>query len=386
MPPPLPPWSDLPLELVGLVLGSLPVHADRVRSAAVCCQWRAAVREVPLPSAMPLLAIPFAGYAAAAASGNWLLFLSPDDNDSNGSCFLRDPFSGATVPLPAQSRVWLRYKNSDGSPVYGPAAAGASIAVRRLLLCSPNLVAAQVRLGLRPRIAVCKPGAASAWWSVSMEDGGMVPLLGAMAFHQGKLFAVEKLYAIDVGVDQSTGGPRVSRVRLVISTILCCPSTVMVIPRGSGVFMEMLLYVVESRGVLLVVRRGMQRQWTRQEGRSTPTGWNEIDVFEADLQGCRWTQVDTIGDDQVLFLSGHHSRSLCVSQLGMPGDRIVFFENDDEDGGRWSRGESTSNSCIVYDMKGRKLDNTLVPKGFRWKCGTVRAAWLFPEDGSSKVC
>jgi hypothetical protein len=48
------------------------------------------------------------------------------------------------------------------------------------------------------------------------------------------------------------------------------------------------------------------------DGKLLPTGLNEFDVFEADLQGSRWTQVATVGVDQVLFLSGYHCRSLCI--------------------------------------------------------------------------
>ncbi|TVU24451.1 hypothetical protein EJB05_26888, partial [Eragrostis curvula] len=51
-------WSDIPLELAGLVLLRLPAHVDRVHFAAVCPQWRAATRVVPLPPPLPLLALP----------------------------------------------------------------------------------------------------------------------------------------------------------------------------------------------------------------------------------------------------------------------------------------------------------------------------------------
>ncbi|CAO2149605.1 unnamed protein product [Urochloa humidicola] len=247
--PPLP-WSDLPLELAGLVLGRLHAHADRVRSAAVCRQWRAAVREVPLPPPMPLLAIPdgtayslpqhtplrfpaCAGYAAASASssGNWLLFISPIIGDY-GRCFLRDPFSGATLLLPSLSRIWWRdHKRPDGSVVDRRCTASATpLTVKRLLLCSPDLIAAHVRLQLKTRIAVCKPGAASCW-SVFMDDDGLAPFLGTMAFHQSKLFAIGNrcgnLYVIDVAVDEVTRDPWVSRVWQVIhNTVLPYPSRV----------------------------------------------------------------------------------------------------------------------------------------------------------------
>ncbi|CAN6372839.1 unnamed protein product [Urochloa humidicola] len=395
MPPPLPPtWSDLPLELAGLVFGRLPAHADRVRAAAVCRQWRAAVREVPLPPPMPLLAVPDGtayslplhkrlhfpacdGYAAAA-SGNWLLFISPCTGNY-GYCFLQDPFSGATMPLPALSRVWWRHhKRSDGSIVDRRCASSeTSLAVRRLLLCSPDLVAAQVVLRRKPRIAVCKPGTAS-WWSVFTDDDDPAPVLGAMVFHQYKLFAVGKssghLYAIDVSVDASTGDPWVSRVRQVIDTIVPLPSTI--IPEGSAIIVETKFYLVESRGTLLMVRsRRMEKQWAQLVGEY------ELEVFEADLQGCSWTQVATVGDDRVLFLSGHHCRSLCVSHLGMPGDRVVVFGKDVKEDHGWFGKESTC-SCIVYNIRDRKLDDTLLQKAFRWKRDTVRATWLFPEESS----
>ncbi|TVU24389.1 hypothetical protein EJB05_26823, partial [Eragrostis curvula] len=115
---PLASWSDIPLELAGLVLGRLPAHVDRVRFAAVCPQWRAAARGLPLPPPLPLLALPdgtvysfpgseplrfpaCAGYADACG-GNWLAFSPGEDG---GCCFLWDPFSNATVTLPDLFRV-----------------------------------------------------------------------------------------------------------------------------------------------------------------------------------------------------------------------------------------------------------------------------------------
>ncbi|KAF8647650.1 hypothetical protein HU200_065287 [Digitaria exilis] len=83
-------WSNIPLELAGLVLRCLDSHVDRVRFAAVCLQWRVAAREIPLPPPLPLLALPdgtvyslpgrqpfhvpaCSGYTEACG-GNWLLF------------------------------------------------------------------------------------------------------------------------------------------------------------------------------------------------------------------------------------------------------------------------------------------------------------------------
>ncbi|KAF8673242.1 hypothetical protein HU200_048794 [Digitaria exilis] len=50
-------WSNIPLELAGLVLGRLHAHVDRVNFAAVCTNWRTAAQKVSLPPPLPLLAL-----------------------------------------------------------------------------------------------------------------------------------------------------------------------------------------------------------------------------------------------------------------------------------------------------------------------------------------
>ncbi|CAO2142281.1 unnamed protein product, partial [Urochloa humidicola] len=115
-------WSDIPVELAGLVLGCLPAHVDRVRFAAVCPQWRAAARQMKVSPPMPMLLVPdgtvyslpgskpfrfqdCAGYTDSC--GSWLVFRD------EGSCFLKDPFSNATITLPALSRVRLQHVGDD---------------------------------------------------------------------------------------------------------------------------------------------------------------------------------------------------------------------------------------------------------------------------------
>ncbi|CAL4983497.1 unnamed protein product [Urochloa decumbens] len=406
--PPRAPWSEIPLDLAGLVLGRLPAHADRVRFAGACRRWRAAAREVPVPPPMPLLVLPdgtlyslpmrkpfrLPAGSFAAACGNWLLFSGKDDG---GGSFLRNPMSNATVRLPALHRVRRLYKkqSSDGSLFTYQTNDDASknnLAVRRLLLCSPDLVVLQLQGCYEPgegrgilygsQRASRDPGAGS-WWSVCMDDL-TVPILAAMALHEGTLFAVErytgKLYAIDIGVDESTGDPWVSRFRLVIDSVPSCPSST--IPHGHGHrIMEPLFCLAESRGALLMVRRQMYDRLWSQRDKLNATGLNEFQVFEADLQASCWTKVATIGDGQVLFLSGDHCRSLSVSKHGMPGDRIVFFEDDNEIRSWYE--ESTS-SCSVYDMRDSKI-SAFFPTALHWKRGTVCGTWLFPEEPSETV-
>ena len=109
-------WSDIPLDLAGRILRRLPAHVDRVRFAAVCPQWRAATRHGPLPPPLPLLLLSdsrvyslpgsepfhfsgFTGTGYTDACGDWLVFSGEE------GCFLRDPFSNATVTLPPLSRI-----------------------------------------------------------------------------------------------------------------------------------------------------------------------------------------------------------------------------------------------------------------------------------------
>uniref|UniRef100_A0ACD5X1Q0 Uncharacterized protein n=1 Tax=Avena sativa TaxID=4498 RepID=A0ACD5X1Q0_AVESA len=184
LPCPTPSWSDIPLELAGLVLHLLPAYADRARFSAVCPQWRAAARQLTVPPPVPLLALPdgtfyslpytepfrftgcgFAGFKSAC--GSWLVFLRDD------GCFLINPFSRATVTLPALSSVRLNPPDADVSHVPGggdpPRLTWLHIKdknpqLSKLMLCSQNLIVAFVNHQGFGQILVCEPGASS--WSV----------------------------------------------------------------------------------------------------------------------------------------------------------------------------------------------------------------------------
>ena len=188
-------WSNIPLDLAGLVLKRLPAHVDRVRFAAVCPQWRSAARKVKLPPPMPLLALKagdifysmpqgeplhFAGYKNGHLSGcrngfytacsNWLVYRRLSD------LLLLDPFSGAsaTMTLPAPSSV-----------VYTDMSVKLLMDVQysdviKLMVCSPNLIAALFQGKESNRIAVCRPG--GSMWSVARD---LSLWITDMAFYQG---------------------------------------------------------------------------------------------------------------------------------------------------------------------------------------------------------
>ncbi|KAL6653951.1 hypothetical protein ACP70R_007416 [Stipagrostis hirtigluma subsp. patula] len=397
---PLSSWSDIPVELAGLVLRRLPAHVDRVRFAAVCPQWRAATRQDRLPPPLPLLAVPDGGAVYSVprserfrfpacvgyddACGNWMVFSNED------GCFLRDAFSNATMTLPALSRARLRHVGDEPVDETGLTwtelddGEGKKLTLRRLMFCSSHLVAAFVNfLGHGTRFAVCRPGPTS-WWSVLMD--AWFPLFFDMAFHQGKLYAIDRdkgnLFCIDVSMDHSTGDAWVPRIRQVIDGVTSRPSKQPLMSIFGYSSMRM-LYLVESSGLLLMVQRRTYGRFLSEikghpmeRGRLTATGQIDFAVFKADFQMSRWTKVTTIGDDRVLFLQQRCSRSVCVSQCEMPGDCIVFIKNDDNDS-RFYNKESLS-YCSVYDMSSGKI-STYLPM-VSWARVPVLATWLLPQN------
>ncbi|CAN6363334.1 unnamed protein product [Urochloa humidicola] len=385
----LPPsWSDIPVELAGLVLGCLPAHVDRVRFAAVCPQWRAAAQQVPLPPPMPMLLLPDAtvyslpgskpfhfpdcvGYTDAC--GDWLVFPGED------GCFLRDPFSNAAVTLPPlpRARVW----DVDDVSVDGVSYAwmemdeGQELDVSKIIFCSSDLIAAIVKFTNESRnwIAVCRPGATS-WWSVGVDV--KASLFADIVFHQGKLYALDgkdTLFAVNISVDHSTGDPWVSQIQQVISGLLACSYVC-----AYGVLMLKVTHLVESRGALLVVCRriGLRLKPGQRNGiEIVAVEQNWFQVFEANFEQSRWAKVTTLGDNQVLFLRRRYCRSVCVSHNEVPGDCIFFLENDDEDHHWYS--SATSSSCSVYSMREDKVYSAPLSM-VSWKRGAVFATWLFP--------
>ncbi|CAL4986880.1 unnamed protein product [Urochloa decumbens] len=386
-----PSWSDIPLDLAGRILGRLHAHVDRVRFAAVCPQWRAAARQrPPLSPPMPMLLLPdatvyslpgseafhFPGCAGYTdACGNWLVFNGDD------GCFLRDPFSNATVTLPALSRDRIRYVGDESvdeayieSMEMGEWLGREEPTCCKLVFCSPHLVAAIVMLWRAKRIAVCQPGATS-WWSVSADN--QYPDFVDLAFHQGKLYALTRmdtLFAMDISMDHSTSDPWVSQMLQVIN------SPPLFIP--SPYISLKMTYLVEARGALLVVLRRMQCRYAGVTGLALfeliAGEQNEFEVFEANLGQSQWTKVTLLGDDQVLFVRRRCCKSVCVSRDEMPGNCIFFLENESEDH-RWSK--VTSSSCSVYSMKDGKVSTPLPTVS--WKRGlrdTPFATWLFPQN------
>lgn len=398
-------WSDIPADIAGLVLRLLPAHADRARFAAVCPPWRATARQRPLPPPppLPLLALPdgtfysppydepfrfpgfgFAGYKATC--GSRLVF--PRDD----GCFLVNPFTGATVTLPALSSVRLRPPNAVAKydqqgtayPVTWMHIRGSEhLHISKLILCLPSLVAAIVGDGHISQILVCKPGGLS--WSVRAYD--MVRNFQDMAFYQGKLYAIanddEDLLVVNISQDQSTGDPQVSKIGQAIKGE---PFHSVWHEFGTmDILANKKLYLVESHGSLLMIRRKIWC-WSKQASDTDPeasrpivAGPNEFEVFKADFEQSRWVKMTTLGDEQVLFLGRRCSRAMSVSQYGMSGDQIFFLDDEEENLKQYYYSTEITSFCVC-DMRDGQVDSPL-PKASWKRCDEMRpVAWLFPQD------
>ncbi|KAM0909915.1 hypothetical protein ACQ4PT_014508 [Festuca glaucescens] len=393
---PPPSWSAIPLDLAVLVLRLLPAYVDRARFAAVCPQWRADTR-LPLPPPHPLLALPngtfyslpytkpfrfpgcgFAGYQSAC--GNWLVF--PRDD----GCFLVDPFSRATVTLPALSCIRLQLPNAVTGRIDLDKLVYATwmhmresnkLHIRKIIMCSPNLVAALVGVGPVSQILMFQPGALS--WSVRAYD--RCKWFEDMAFYQGKLYAIaddENLLLVNISEDHNTGDPQVSKTGQVIKGD----------PRPwiySAVFVDntMLckkIYLVESRGALLMVSRTIRCQVPEPGADGeVVAGQNEFEVFKADFEHSCWDKVTTVGDDQLLFLGRRCSRAVSVSQYDIPGDNIMFLDDDEENHVEYSYKDDNT-SFRAYHLRLHFVSSAV--SKISWKRGDEMrlAVWLFPQD------
>ncbi|CAL4991753.1 unnamed protein product [Urochloa decumbens] len=368
--PPSGPWADLPPELAGLVLGRLPAHVDRVRFAAVCPHWRSAARQARLPPPPPLLVLKsggtfysmprgeplrFAGCEEGfvTASGSWLVY-------HRAHCLLLvDPLTGATMTLPAPSSVYLPAKDGDDvsmPAVNGPSMAAGQFEVIKLIVCTPDLIAALFWSRENNQIAVCRPGASR--WLVAWD----LPFCTDMAFYQGKLYAVnfaEILLALDISVDDNTGDPCIARIGHAIKFN----------PLNNPFNVNRMLYLIESRGSLLLVRRrifGTHNQGNEQIRTFAVQCEPEFVVFEADFEKSRWVNVMNLGDDQALFL-GPCSKSVCMPQCDSLDNRVWFL--DDYKNGH------------IYKVEWESSSSSGPLPMITWRDyrGRSAAAWLFPS-------
>ncbi|KAJ1273851.1 hypothetical protein BS78_05G016500 [Paspalum vaginatum] len=298
------------------------------------------------------------------------------------SCFLMDPFTRATMPLPSLSSY--RYyehpvqfgddmdSDTDSEDTWPHISNGKEISILSLVVCSTRLIAAIVAIGDLGAIALCRPGAAA--WSVSARDE--CRLLSHLVFFQGKLYTLDinhddhyldDLIGIDIVDEQDSDEPKVSRVECLI------PGAYFQCQKPS-VCMN---YLLESHGSLLMVCRKLSY---KMDDGSLYAGRSEFKVLKADFEQQLWADVRTLGNDQALFLGQGCSKAVCVSPYDLSRDCIFFLDDYSWINWDWS---TTTTTCGVYDMKDEKTNSPLPMVS--WKNGEVPATWFFWQGEIDKL-
>ncbi|CAN6381712.1 unnamed protein product [Urochloa humidicola] len=212
-------------------------------------------------------------------------------------------------------------------------------------------------------VAVSRPGASS--WSLARK----LPMwIFDIAFYKEKLYAVsdwQDLLALDISVDDNSGDPQVGQIQNVID--------------GGCITVEVysleVLYLIESRGSLLMVRRTIFDRHIHDRGQihtfaeqSKP----ELAVFEADFGQARWAKVMTLGDDRALFL-GTCSRAVCMPECHLQEKRVWLLDDYKKDGSQIKSSYGSKNMAI------RKFSCPLPKISWRGHNGCAGAVWLFPS-------
>ncbi|CAO2146600.1 unnamed protein product [Urochloa humidicola] len=383
------PWSALPPELLDLILRRLSSHADRVRFASVCHQWRRTAAEYSrytLPPLLPWL-LQFDGITCPqlrsfpdgklhsfifsqeldytqtciGSFGSWLLFKYPWPRCHNT---LWNLLTGATVQLPEhcnEPECLSPYELRPTGTTFTCANA------RKVIVCSPDLIAGIVSYYRNQDLVMCcRPGMSS--WSTGLLYDYSYRRYQDMAYYEGRIYAVSTsgdLFVHEVTEDiDHTVEPRVCRLERLIkgnnNTF-----------DGPPIFDDIYL-VISCTGKLLMVHRPMYPQDNHGSESSTKI----FRIFEADFVKSRWLEVESLGD-QVLFVGTNCSRAIRASDHGnhLQGSTIYFLREHAPTGDRFFKTISP-HTCGLYDM----CSNTICPisLGDKHVSAILKAAWFFP--------
>jgi len=352
-------WSDLPPELLGLVLKRLPNLADRVRLRAVCHPWCSNALLQPLPPPLPWLAL-LDGTFLSIPDGEIIEMPVPDDAccygsvdnwlflvDSGGQCSLMNPFFEDTLKLPGLATGW--HIRLPGSSEFNPDFC-------KLAVPSPLEPPLVPLIAIRHEswgLCIFQPP------DVTDTIQGREPLepLLEISFFGGKLYAIDcfrKLVNIEL-VEGLGHMPTSSDEAYIVKP-----------------------YLVECAGKLLMVRR-----WIRGLHPALCIVYDHtiaFDIFEENLSSkpCRWRGVIDLGG-HALFVSSSSSKSFPAGEGSGVQENCIYFMN--EFSGLKLFADPLHDSG-VYNMKMGVInpllsETAVVPSNH---VGPWRPTWLFPTQ------
>ncbi|CAL4980240.1 unnamed protein product [Urochloa decumbens] len=397
------PWADLPADILGVVVGRLPLVEDRARLRSVCRAWSAAAhlhRRPPPP--LPLLVLSDFSFASFCAGGTltgarrriplperetasagsvrcvgscegWLVGVKLNKGRYFGDlrCFLMKAFSRDVIRLPppsAAARPVDAYSLSlpivNGSGVMNCAINATQCVMsfyKVVLSDSPDSGSKCVAVGISDvkgavKLAFWRPGMKS--WCVC--NGACITEFIDIVFCHGKLYVLSSsefttdLFAFEISEDKN--GMIVSRVERVVFEL----------PEATGNYNEM-WRIVEWRGKLLIVA---------SYSGDTEFGHVivEVRVFESDFttNPVRFTEIVSL-DGDCIFISPSSSKSFCSCDYDGVGEDLIYFID--------------GNLCpekFVYNMKDGMMAPLVAdgPEDKFWTPddGPKIATWLFPTE------
>ncbi|KAF8732882.1 hypothetical protein HU200_015230 [Digitaria exilis] len=347
-------WSDLPTELLGLVLKQLPSLADRVRVRAVCRSWHTNAQLQPLlPPPLPCgeihrMTIPHDACYRGSVD-NWLFLVHTD-----GGCSLMNPFSKTMLQLPKLATIW--HTGSDMSP--------------------DSLVAAMIIDGSsRSGICICQPP-----FATDIFRKNEYVHIYDIVFFNGCLYALitGKLISLEIIQDHKFG-PQILSIKCICDNIDYLTVVASHDPRCFSLTWE---YLVESVDrLLLVVRRvgflsSLPKRNKFHRGHTV-----SFEVFEVDMNtNCcfQWRRINSL-EGQALFI-GKYSKSLPATKYGLPQEDCIYFTCDNA---RTCHDPSDPlHECGVFNMRNEMVmplfpDTTVVQRSVGHGCPT----WFFPSEG-----
>ncbi|CAM0912767.1 unnamed protein product [Alopecurus aequalis] len=373
------PWSDLPPELLSLVLKRLPSLADRVRLRAVCHPWRSNSVSVSLPLPFPWLTLPDGtflsipggeihrmpvpdGASCHGSIDNWLFLMNTD-----GACSLLNPFSQTTLELPNLVTVWqseidlhagypLSYKLVAPSP----------------LESSPESLVAALILDhvYSEYLCIFKQQVAT---FLFRGNQGPLPLMD-FAFFDGRLYFVSefhKLFVVDFGEDL-VGPPNINCLIDSNGPFLAPPKYLD--PKG---YYDPKQYLVECGGKLLMVQRFM-RSTGCFGGNLATVGFTVLEVDMRTNPG-EWRMVGDLGGYS-LFLGRHSSKSLPAGECsGSQEEDCIYFICD------YPCPESSANPLHdsgIYNVRSGTFKplHSGTPAVAQHQDGQWGLTWFFPPE------
>ncbi|CAN6202535.1 unnamed protein product [Urochloa humidicola] len=391
-------WTDLPSDLLSLVLVRLHSLTDRIRVGAVCQPWRSGSRNQPkLPPPMPWVALGDEAYldivnntvhklnlilhdANGGGSIDHLLFLTRD----GGGCFLADPFSEAVHPIPDLA-FYLKEQTREEmfSLIYKP-----SLSIKKVVAHWPQGLSAEpvvAALITHRRICwysstifICRAGTDTgvgkeSYHTMSVKLGPVLDI----AFFRGNLYAIYangELLTIEIGEGFDDGNPVITKVKHIIENSTAASNDDFDNYEDDDMInfisYEDTLptddYLLESGNQLLkLTRRAI-------DFKSGDT--DSFDVYEADLDAspCEWKPARSLrGHALFLGQSSSNSKSVRVGDGHYAQEDCIYFVRHTSDSG-------------IYNVRSRKMTKPLVPdtdtKVLNRSCRPWIPTWIFPNQ------